>query len=71
MLEDGENMHEPLSKKSHKEQFSQDSSSIITSTTTKEPYYKADSFELYLSDCREFLMQIPPESVDMIFTSFK
>lgn len=32
-----------------------------------EPYYKSNSFELYLSDCLEFLKDLPEKSVDMIF----
>jgi len=32
-----------------------------------KPYFKDNGFELYLDDCRDFLNNLPEESVDMIF----
>ena len=32
-----------------------------------EPYYQDEGFELYLTDCIDFLNKFPEESVDMIF----
>ncbi len=32
-----------------------------------KPYFKDNGFELYLDDCRDFLNNLPKESVDMIF----
>ncbi|MDO9538165.1 MAG: hypothetical protein Q7J68_07585, partial [Thermoplasmata archaeon] len=59
-------MHESMSENGQKNHCSEDNGSII-SQITKEPYYKTDTFELYLSDCIEFLSQLPEDSVDMIF----
>jgi len=38
----------------------------MKSISTK-PYFKDNGFELYLDDCRDFLNNLPEESVDMIF----
>ncbi len=32
-----------------------------------KPYYKADGFELYLSDCIDFMNKMPENSIDLIF----
>jgi len=32
-----------------------------------KPYYKKETFELYLSDCIDFMNNMPKESVDLIF----
>jgi site-specific DNA-methyltransferase (adenine-specific) len=37
------------------------------SNISTKPYFKDNGFELYLDDCRDFLNNLPEESVDMIF----
>jgi site-specific DNA-methyltransferase (adenine-specific) len=37
------------------------------SNIATNPYFKDNGFELYLDDCRDFLNNLPEESVDMIF----
>ena len=43
-----------------------DAEMIIKGNKAK-PCFKGDNFELYLSDCRDFLNKLPKESVNMIF----
>jgi len=33
----------------------------------KTPYYEAPHFKLYLDDCLNVLVEIPEDSVDMIY----
>jgi len=41
--------------------------SITAKRNQTNPYFKNDDFELYLDDCRDFLNNLPKESVHMIF----
>lgn len=56
-------MHESMSENGQKNHCADDNGSIV-SHTTKEPYYKVDNFELYLSDCIEILSTLAENPID-------